>query len=99
MERIVLLDRATVAPQIQLRRPNFEHQYEEHAFTAPDQVAHRLEGASIAITNKVPITAATLERLPALRLVAVAATGTDCVDKAACQARGVVVVNIREYAV
>ncbi|MBO9647564.1 MAG: D-2-hydroxyacid dehydrogenase [Variovorax sp.] len=99
MERIVFLDRATIAPQIRLRRPNFEHQYEEHAFTAPEQVAERLAGASIAITNKVPITAATLERLPALRLVAVAATGTDCVDKAACQARGVAVVNIRSYAV
>jgi glycerate dehydrogenase len=99
MHKIVFLDRATIAPQIQLRRPNFEHEYEERAFTAPDQVAERLEGASIAITNKAPITAAMLERLPALRLVAVAATGTDCVDKAACQARGVTVVNIRAYAV
>ena len=34
-------------------------------------MAARLDGASIAITNKAPITAATLERLPALRLVAV----------------------------
>ncbi|SEB08109.1 D-2-hydroxyacid dehydrogenase [Variovorax sp. YR216] len=99
MQRIVFLDRATIAPQIQLRRPNFEHQYVEHACTTPDEVAERLEGASIAITNKAPITAATLERLPALRLVAVAATGTDCVDKAACQARGVAVVNIRGYAI
>ena len=41
---------------------------------------------------------ATLERLPALKLVAVAATGTDCVDKAACAARGVAVSNIRGYA-
>jgi len=56
-------------------------------------------GASIAITNKAPITAATLERLPALKLIAVAATGTDCVDKAACAARGVLVSNIRGYAI
>lgn len=34
----------------------------------------------------------------ALRCSAVAATGTDCVDKAACQARGVAVANIRGYA-
>jgi len=99
MHKIVFLDRATIAPQIQLRRPNFEHQFVEHASTAPDEVADRLEGASIAITNKAPITAATLERLPALRLIAVAATGTDCVDKATCQARGIAVVNIRAYAV
>ncbi len=98
VHKIVFLDRATLAPQIRLRRPAFEHQWVEHERTAPDEVLARLEGASIAITNKAPISAATLARLPALRLVAVAATGTDCVDKAACQARGVAVVNIRGYA-
>jgi glycerate dehydrogenase len=99
MDKIVFLDRATIAPQIQVRRPKFEHHYAEHAQSAPDEVAARLEGATIAITNKAPITAATLERLPALRLVAVAATGTDCVDKSACKARNVAVVNIRSYAI
>lgn len=98
MHKIVFLDRATLAPQIQLRRPAFEHQWVEHERTASDEVLARLDGATVVITNKAPITAATLERLPALRLVAVAATGTDCVDKAACQSRGVAVTNIRGYA-
>jgi len=98
MHKIVFLDRATIAPQIRLRRPAFEHQMVEHERSAPDEVAARLAGATIVITNKAPITAAVLDRLPALRLVAVAATGTDCVDKAACQARGVAVANIRGYA-
>ena len=91
MHKIVFLDRATIAPQIQLRRPNFEHQYVEHAYTASDQVAERLDGASIAITNKVAITADVLAQLPELKLIAVAATGTDCIDKAACARHGVVV--------
>jgi glycerate dehydrogenase len=82
MHKIVFLDRSTIAPQIRLRRPAFDHQLIEHENTAPDEVVARLEGASIAITNKAPITAAALERLPALRLVAVAATGTDCVEHA-----------------
>jgi len=98
MHKIVFLDRSMIAPQIRLRPPAFVHQMIEHDHTAPDDVIARLDGASIAITNKAPITAAALERLPALRLIAVAATGTDCVDKAACQARGVAVVNIRGYA-
>ncbi|MGZ3338136.1 MAG: D-2-hydroxyacid dehydrogenase [Reyranella sp.] len=98
MHIIVFLDRSTIAPQIRLRRPVFDHQMIEHENTAPNEVVERLEGASIVITNKAPITAAALVRLPALRLVAVAATGTDCVDKAACQARGVAVANIRGYA-
>ena len=99
MQKIVFLDRATLAPQITLRRPAFDHQWTEHERTAPGEVLARLEGATVAITNKAPITAATLERLPALRLVAVAATGTDCVDKAYCEAHGVAVTNIRGYAV
>jgi len=98
-QRIVFLDRATIAPQIRVRPPSFAHELIEHAETAADQVVERLAGASIAITNKVPIGAAALERLPALKLVAVAATGTDCVDKAACAARGVAVANIRGYAI
>ncbi len=98
MHKIVFLDRSTIAPQIRLRRPTFDHQLIEHENTTADEVVARLEGASIVITNKAPISAAALERLPALRLVAVAATGTDCVDKAACQARGIAVANIRGYA-
>lgn len=88
MQKIVFLDRSTIAPQTRLRRPDFDHEIVEHASTLPDQVAARLQGASVAITNKAPITARTLEALPSLRLVAVAATGTDFVDKVACQARG-----------
>jgi glycerate dehydrogenase len=62
-------------------------------------VAERLAGATIAITNKVPLRAQVLERLPGLRLIAVAATGVDCVDWAWCHAHGITVCNIRGYAV
>jgi glycerate dehydrogenase len=97
--RIVFLDRATIAPQIRLRAPSFDHELIEHDDTADDQVVERLADAAIAITNKVRITAAAIERLPALKLVAVAATGTDVIDKAACAAHGIAVSNIRGYAV
>jgi glycerate dehydrogenase len=99
MQKIVFLDRATLAPQIRLTRPSFEHEFIEYDHTQADQVAARLEGATIAITNKVPLTADTLARLPSLKLVAVAATGTDCVDKEACEKHGIRVSNIRGYAV
>ncbi|MFO1220571.1 MAG: D-2-hydroxyacid dehydrogenase [Burkholderiaceae bacterium] len=97
--RIVFLDRATIAPQIRLRPPAFAHELIAHEHTRADQVVERLAGASIAILNKVPISAAALEQLPQLKLIAVAATGTDCIDKAACAARGVAISNIRGYAV
>lgn len=99
MEKIVFLDRATLAPRITLRRPGFEHHYTEHEHTAPEQVLERLQDATIAITNKVALRAEVLGRLPRLKLIAVAATGTDCVDKAAAAAQGVAVCNIRGYSV
>jgi glycerate dehydrogenase len=99
MRKIVFLDRGTIAPQIRLRRPGFEHELVEYAHTEPDDVVRRLAGATIAITNKVPLRAEALARLPDLRLIAVAATGTDCVDKVSCQSHGIMVSNIRGYAV
>jgi glycerate dehydrogenase len=61
-------------------------------------VAERLRDATIAIINKVPMPAETLAQLPKLRLIAVAATGTDIVDKDYCRVKGITVVNIRDYA-
>lgn len=99
MEKIVFLDRDTLAPQIHLRRPGFAHEYAEYPRTRPDEVTARLRDATVAITNKVVLGAEALGQLPALRLIAVAATGTDCIDKAACQRQGIAVSNIRGYAV
>ena len=62
------------------------------------EIVDRLENATIAIINKVPMREATLARLPNLKLIAVAATGTDVVDKAYCKAHGIIVSNIRNYA-
>jgi glycerate dehydrogenase len=99
LHKIVFLDRATVAPHIALRTPRFDHELIEFARTTPEEVVARLTGASIAIVNKVPLTGEVLARLPALRLIALAATGTDCVDKSYCQRKGIAVANIRGYAV
>ena len=93
---IVFLDRETLGATV--RVPAFEHRYVEYDATAPDEVVARLRDATIAITNKVPIRAEALAQLPHLKLIAVAATGTDIVDKTAAAERGVAVVNIRNYA-
>lgn len=98
MHKIVFLDRATLGPRVVLRRPSFPHVLEEYLQTTAAQVRERLHGASVAIVNKVNLTAEVLTQLPDLKLVAVAATGTDCVDKACCQAHGIAVANIRGYA-
>ena len=97
--RIVFLDRSTIAPRIRLRRPAFPHEFVEFSGTSEDEVVARLADADVAIINKVPLRAAALARLPRLKLIAVAATGTDGIDKDYCAAHGVAVSNIRGYAV
>jgi len=66
--------------------------------TADDEVAGRLAGCAVVIVNKVRLDRARLRAVPALRLVALAATGTDNVDLAAAREMGIAVVNIRDYA-
>ncbi len=96
-QRIVFLDRDSLRARV--RRPDCAGDYVEYAATAPGEVVGRLAGASVAITNKVPLRAHDLEQLPLLRMIAVAATGYDVIDVAACRARGIAVANIRNYAI
>ena len=94
--KIVFLDRETL--DANLRKPNFPHEYTEHAQTALAEIVERLKGADICITNKVPLREDTLKQLPNLKLIAVAATGTDVIDKAYTTSHGITVSNIRNYA-
>jgi glycerate dehydrogenase len=93
---IVFLDRATLG--VPLRPPAFAHDYKEYEKTREDQVVERLRGATIAIDNKVPLRASALAQLPDLKMIALAATGSDCIDKDYCRAQGIVISNIRGYA-
>jgi glycerate dehydrogenase len=95
--RIVFLDRSTL--QAKVRRPAFEHTWQEYPVTNVSELVERLRDATVAITNKVPLRADTLQRLPKLKMIAVAATGYDVIDIASCKANHVAVANIRNYAV
>ncbi|HYL00873.1 MAG TPA: D-2-hydroxyacid dehydrogenase [Steroidobacteraceae bacterium] len=97
MHHVVFLDRATL--QATVRRPAFEHTWQEYPATAASALAERLADATIAITNKVPLRAESLRGLPKLRMIAVAATGYDIIDVDYCRSHGVAVANIRNYAV
>jgi glycerate dehydrogenase len=95
MHDIVFLDRDSLIATI--RKPSFAHRWRDYPATNANEVVERLRGATIAITNKVPLRADAIAQLPDLKMIAVAATGTDNVDLAACRARGIVVANIRNY--
>jgi len=97
MEKIVFLDSASIIADI--RRPAFGHHWQAYPATAVGQTVERLKDATVAITNKVQLQRETLEQLPKLKMVAVAATGVNNVDINCCRERGIVVSNIRNYSV
>lgn len=95
-QQIVYLERDSVIANV--RRPDFSHDWVEYKSTRPDQVIERLQGCSIAIVNKVPMSSVTVDALSDLKMIAVAATGTNQIDLEACRRRGILVSNIRGYA-
>ncbi len=65
--------------------------------TPQGEVASRVAGRTVVLVNKLRITREVIESSPALRLVALAATGTNNVDLVAAAERGVAVCNLRDY--
>jgi glycerate dehydrogenase len=96
LEHIVFLEKDSVHATV--RRPVFPHAWTEYAKTSPDEVFERVKDATIVIANKVILKGDLLARLPRLRLIAVAATGTDNIDLAWCCEHKLPVTNIRGYA-
>lgn len=68
-----------------------------HERSEPQQVIERLQGAQVAISNKVVLNAATFAACPDLKLVLISATGTDAVDLDAAREHGVSVCNCQGY--
>jgi glycerate dehydrogenase len=74
----------------------FQH-LELYPATAPELVVERLQGLEVAIVNKVVLDATTLQACPSLKLILLAATGTNNVDLAAARAQGISVSNCQGY--
>lgn len=70
---------------------------ELHPSSHAGEVVERLQDAQVAISNKVRLDAATLAACPELKLILVAATGTNNIDLAAARARGITVANCQGY--
>ena len=69
-----------------------------HASTPTAQVVARVDGQQIVVSNKVVLDAATIQAARDLRLICVAATGTNNVDLLTATARQIPVCNVRAYA-
>lgn len=97
MEQIVFLERKTI--KADFRPPKFAHEWTEYPETLAEQVAERVRSATIIISNKLSLGEPQLTEAPNVKLIAIAATGSDCVDREYCRRRGITVCNVRGYAV
>lgn len=65
--------------------------------TPPDKIFERSKDAEILFTNKTPINAELLSKLPSLRYISVLATGYNIVDTGAASEHGIIVTNVPAY--
>jgi len=61
------------------------------------KIAERIHDAEVALLNKLELTGELLRGAPRLKLVALAATGTNNVDLSAARELGIAVCNVRAY--
>lgn len=65
--------------------------------TTPEEALERVRDAEVIVTNKVVINDAVMEAAPKLKLICVAATGTNNIDHEAAARRGIMVKNVAGY--
>jgi glycerate dehydrogenase len=98
--RSIFLDRNTFADSVRFPASRLlDSHWWEYARTAPGELLAHADGAEVIVTNKVRLPGEMLEKLPDLKLIAVAATGVDHIDLGAARRLGIGVCNVRGYAV
>lgn len=96
--KIVILDGETLNPGDLSWQPISElGELSCFARTASNDIFPRAKDAEIILTNKTPLDAQILSRLPKLKYIGVLATGINVVDIAAAKRHGIVVTNVPAY--
>jgi len=96
--KIVILDGATLNPgDNPWTGLNALGEVVVYDHTSADAVVERSRGATVLVINKVKLSREFFAQVPEVRLVAVTATGTDCVDVTAAREHGVPVSNVPIY--
>ncbi|WP_371186723.1 D-2-hydroxyacid dehydrogenase [Thalassotalea maritima] len=96
--KAVFLDRSTISDKINFN--NLEQCFHTVSYfdhSSSEKVVSRCRFADVIITNKVIISADMMSQLPKLRLICIAATGTNNVDLVAAKRHGIAVCNVSGY--
>lgn len=99
--KIVILDGYTENPGDlswnQIRKFGEVEIYDRTSYEDSPLIAERIGDAEIVIVNKTPITKATMNKCPNIKLIAVLATGYNVIDYEYAKERGIAVVNVPTY--
>jgi len=71
--------------------------YDRTSYVESELIAERIGDADVIITNKTPISSATIDKCPDLKAIAVFATGYNVVDCAYARKKGIDVMNVPGY--
>ena len=95
--KIVFLDSSTVGHLINLEKFRDFGVFICHEKTAPHERFERVRDSEIIITNKVVIDKAVMDQAANLKLICIAATGTNNVDLEYAALKGIEVMNVENY--
>lgn len=71
--------------------------YDRTAYAESPLIADRIGDSEIVVVNKTPVSKATIDKCPNIRLIAVMATGYNIVDYNYAREKGIPVVNVPTY--
>ena len=97
LSHIVFLDAATLDDLPVFEKFGELGEFTAYPRTSPEQVVERAKDARVVITNKVRLTAEQIGALPELKLICVAATGTNNIDREAAERCSIPVRNVAGY--
>lgn len=94
---IVFLEKGSLGDDIDLGYFSELGHVTFYDITLPEQVPERAKDADVIIVNKLPMNEATLSQASKLKMVALTATGTNNIDFAYTDSRGIQVRNVAGY--
>ncbi len=71
--------------------------YERTSYAEDQIIAERIGDAEIVVTNKTPISRATIDQCENMKLIAFLATGYNAADYQYCKEKGILVANVPTY--
>jgi glycerate dehydrogenase len=95
--KITFLDVKTVGRLAELENLEKLGEVDIYMTTKPNETFRRIKDSDIVITNKVVLDRKIISRCTKLKLICVAATGTNNIDLEAAKEKGVAVKNVKGY--